>query len=230
MWTAAQNGDITKTPEQIEKEKKKAERQERWEQIGNVLSHLGNFVGAVGFGAPSQTIESAQELTKRQQDIRDRTEALRTAYNKNFFEAYSKQRAQDRQTELDAQNYEIKKAKSEIEREKLKEQQRMTEIADFNAHANKEFRNASLELKSRALDIREAVANGQLSVAQGRLALSRLKEDRLAGGTETSSTVTQETPFGKQTTTTTKTTRPAGSSRTSTSKPAGKKLGIGLGK
>lgn len=228
IWNVAQKGDVTKTPEQIEKDAKKAERQEKFEKIGNFLSHLGNFIGAAGFGAPSQTLEPAQQLTARQQAVREKTEALRRAYNDRFFEQMSKQRAIERQAELDKQNGEINRKKMELQEERLKDQQRRTEIADFNAQANKEFRNASLDLKSRALDIKEAVSNGQLSVAQGRLALQRLKEGRLAGGTETSSTVTKQTPFGKQTTTTTKTTRPAGSRAASHSETDGKTLGIGL--
>lgn len=213
--------DPKKTYTENVDDQKKQQRQERWEKIGNFLSHLGNFIGAAGFGAPSQTLEPAQQLTARQQAVRENTEALRRAYNDRFFEQMSKQRAIERQAELDKHNSEINRKKMELQEERLKDQQRRTEIADFNAQANKEFRNASLDLKSRALDIKEAVSNGQLSVAQGRLALQRLKEGRLAGGTETSSTVTKQTPFGKQTTTTTKTTRPAG---ISSKKPQRKKI------
>lgn len=69
-------GDGDKTVAANEALKKKAERQAKWEQWGNFLMHLGNFFGTVQ-GAPSQKIESAQELTDRQRKIREATEALR---------------------------------------------------------------------------------------------------------------------------------------------------------
>lgn len=69
-------GDGDKTVAANEALKKKAERQAKWEQWGNFLMHLGNFFGTVQ-GAPSQKIESAQELTDRQRKIREATDALR---------------------------------------------------------------------------------------------------------------------------------------------------------
>lgn len=69
-------GDGDKTVAANEALKKKAERKAKWEQWGNFFMHLGNFFGTVQ-GAPSQKIESAQELTDRQRKIREATEALR---------------------------------------------------------------------------------------------------------------------------------------------------------
>lgn len=203
MEMAPDDFDPKKTYTENVDDQKKAKAQERMEMFGNFLRHLGNFIGTTAFGAPSQTLEPAKELSARQQAMRDKTEALRTAYNNNFFEAYNKQRAMDRQAELDKQNYENKKAQLDIATEKLRDQQRRTEIAEFNAQANKDFKNASLKLKQRALDIREAVINGQLSVAQGRLALARLKEGRLSNGTKTTVTKEENTPLGPESSTTT---------------------------
>lgn len=222
MEMAPDDFDPKKTYTENVDDQKKAKARERMESFGNFLAHLGNFIGTTAFGAPSQTLEPAKELTARQQAMRDRTEALRTAYNNNFFEAYNKQRAMDRQAELDKQNYENKKAQLDIATEKLRDQQRRTEIAEFNAQANKDFKNASLELKQRALDIREAVTNGQLSVAQGRLALARLKEGRLAGGTE--KTTTKNADLVTNTTTTTTVSKPAGRSGSAVQTKVKKKL------
>lgn len=69
-------GDGDKTVAANEALKKKAERQAKMEQWSNFLMHLGNFFGTVQ-GAPSQKIESAQELTDRQRKIREATDALR---------------------------------------------------------------------------------------------------------------------------------------------------------
>lgn len=69
-------GDGDKTVADNEALKKKAERKAKMEQWGNFLMHLGNFIGTVQ-GAPSQKIESAQELTDRQRKIRESTDSLR---------------------------------------------------------------------------------------------------------------------------------------------------------
>lgn len=69
-------GDADKTMAANAALQKKAERQAKWEQWGNLFMHLGNFFGTVQ-GAPSQKIESAQELTDRQRKIREATDALR---------------------------------------------------------------------------------------------------------------------------------------------------------
>lgn len=69
-------GDADKTVAANAALQKKAEKQAKWEQWGNLFMHLGNFFGTVQ-GAPSQKIESAQELTDRQRKIREATDALR---------------------------------------------------------------------------------------------------------------------------------------------------------
>lgn len=97
----SQKHDLDKSPEQQAAEEKKARRQERWEKIGNVLSHLGNFVGTLT-GAPSQQIESAEALTKRQQALRDLTIKQRGDTANNFLAQIWKQRADARQKELNA--------------------------------------------------------------------------------------------------------------------------------
>ena len=72
----SQLGDSDKTVAANEAMRKKAERQAKMEQWSNFFMHLGNFFGTTQ-GAPSQKIESAQELTERQRKLREGTEALR---------------------------------------------------------------------------------------------------------------------------------------------------------
>ena len=80
---------------------KKAENQAKWEQWGNLFMHLGNFFGTVQ-GAPSQKIESAQELTDRQRKIREATEALRAkGYNQMMANIYKDR--QDKQAQMQAE-------------------------------------------------------------------------------------------------------------------------------
>lgn len=69
-------GDADKTVAANEALRKKAERQAKMEKWSNFFMHLGNFFGTTQ-GAPSQKIESAQELTERQRKLREGTDALR---------------------------------------------------------------------------------------------------------------------------------------------------------
>ena len=69
-------GDADKTVAANAALQKKAERQAKWEQLGNLFQHVGNFFGTA-IGAPEQKVESAQALTERQRKLREGTEALR---------------------------------------------------------------------------------------------------------------------------------------------------------
>ena len=69
-------GDGDKTVAANAALQKKAERQAKWEQWGNLFQHIGNFFGTA-IGAPEQKVESAQTLTERQRKIREATDALR---------------------------------------------------------------------------------------------------------------------------------------------------------
>lgn len=94
-------GDGDKTVAANEAMKKKAERQAKMEQWSNFLMHLGNFIGTTQ-GAPSQKIESAQELTDRQRKIREATEALRAkGYNQMMVNIYKDR--QDKQAQMQAE-------------------------------------------------------------------------------------------------------------------------------
>lgn len=94
-------GDADKTVAANAALQKKAENQAKWEQWGNLFMHLGNFFGTVQ-GAPSQKIESAQELTDRQRKIRDATEALRAkGYNQMMVNIYKDR--QDKQAQMQAE-------------------------------------------------------------------------------------------------------------------------------
>lgn len=94
-------GDGDKTVAANEALKKKAERQAKMEQWSNFLMHLGNFIGTTQ-GAPSQKIESAQELTDRQRKIREATEALRAkGYNQMLVNIWKDR--QDKQAQMQAE-------------------------------------------------------------------------------------------------------------------------------
>lgn len=94
-------GDADKTVAANAALQKKAERQAKWEQWGNLFMHLGNFFGTVQ-GAPSQKIESVQELTDRQRKIREATEALRAkGYNQMMMNIWKDR--QEKQAQMQAE-------------------------------------------------------------------------------------------------------------------------------
>lgn len=94
-------GEGDKTVAANEALKKKAERKAKMEQWSNFLMHLGNFIGTTQ-GAPSQKIESAQELTDRQRKIREATDALRAkGYDQMLLNIYKDRK--DRQAQLQAE-------------------------------------------------------------------------------------------------------------------------------
>lgn len=95
MMNAMQGRDVNKSVAENQADEKKRVRQERWAQAANVLSHIGNFVGTL-YGAPSQTIESGIALSQRQQALRDKTLAQRSAYNTNLLAQIWKDRADQR--------------------------------------------------------------------------------------------------------------------------------------
>lgn len=94
-------GDADKTVAANAALQKKAENQAKWEQWGNLFMHLGNFFGTVQ-GAPSQKIESAQELTDRQRKIRESTDALRQKGYDQMMVNIWKDR-QDKQAQMQAE-------------------------------------------------------------------------------------------------------------------------------
>ena len=91
--------DATKSIGENEAEEKKRKRREKWEQIGNVLIHAGNFIGTLT-GAPSMKLESGVQLTQRQQKMRDDLLAQRRNQANDMLSLYYKQRAEERQREL----------------------------------------------------------------------------------------------------------------------------------
>ncbi len=91
IMSEIQDKDMNKSVKQNAADEKKRIRQERFQQIGNVLQHIGNFVGTIS-GAPSQTIESGVELTNRQKLLRDVTEKRRRDTNNNFLQLLYKDR------------------------------------------------------------------------------------------------------------------------------------------
>lgn len=156
-WFAlSKDKDMSKSKTENEAEEKKRVGQERMEKFANFLKHLGNFVGTVGFGAPSQTLEHPKELTARQQALRDKTEALRSAYNKSYFENYWKQRIDD----LKQQNQDRLERRYDL----AVRQQEWKELSD-----QKKF-----DYNMENLKIEQDYKDGLISLRQKELAVKQL--------------------------------------------------------
>ena len=93
-------GDVDKTIAANAALQKKAERQAKWEQLGNLFQHIGNFFGTA-IGAPEQKVESAQALTERQRKLREGTDALRQKGYDQMMVNIWKER-QDKQAQMQA--------------------------------------------------------------------------------------------------------------------------------
>lgn len=117
---ALQGRDPNKSVADNEEEEKKAKRNEMWERIGNVLSHIGNFVGTTAYGAPSQQLETGQQLTTRQQQLRDATLALRDKRGATLMDAYMKDLA--RKKDANAQYIAQRKLALEEKKQELQEE------------------------------------------------------------------------------------------------------------
>lgn len=109
MMQAINGNDISESYAANEKEKRKLERQQRWEQIGNMLAHLGNFVGTIA-GAPSATYETGEHLTARQQAVRDAVEK-QNGDPKNILAMIWKDRADQWARELNNANIALQGAR-----------------------------------------------------------------------------------------------------------------------
>lgn len=94
-------GDVDKTVAANAALQKKAQNQAKWEQLGNLFQHIGNFFGTA-IGAPEQKVESAQALTERQRKLREGTDALRQKGYDQMMVNIWKER-QDKQAQMQAE-------------------------------------------------------------------------------------------------------------------------------
>jgi YD repeat-containing protein len=195
--------DPNKSQKDIEAEEKKMKRNEDWERVGNFLAHLGNFVGTIS-GAPSQELEPAINLTKRQQALRDKTMALRQKSVSDYLSTYR----QKQDEALKQQNLELKsqqlEAKIKEQTAKIEDLKAKREIEKFKADTDREFKNESIEVRHKALEIQQRLAERRINIAQAnaetnalRASLQKEKQDRDKNGY----TVEKTDARGRKTTT-----------------------------
>ena len=174
MMEAIRGNDINKSYADNEKTQKKLERQQRWEQIGNVLMHLGNFTGALA-GAPAATYESAPELSKRQQAVRDAIEK-QNGDPQNILAQIWKERADQRVAQLNAANIALRGAqKKNVEGE--------TENEKAVADANVALKGAQQEQAETAADVNKAREQYITDTSQRAADLHPLKRANIKSST-----------------------------------------------
>lgn len=189
--------DINKTKTQNEEDIKRAARKEKMDQIGNFLAHLGNFVGTAGFGGMDIKPEDPVKFTERQRQIRDKTIALRNAYNKDFFTNMAKMQSEERLAENARAMQALKDAQAKAAQQKADDNTRKTDsqidvnnsrIAYYNAQTGK----IEMLLPEQIKEIESKIAlNGQRgNAAASNAATAARRESRMAQGTTTEETKT----------------------------------------
>lgn len=117
-YATLQGRDPNKSIADNEEDDRRQRSNERWERIGNVLSHLGNFVGTTAYGAPSQQLETGQQLSARQKQLRDATIALRDKRGATLMDAYLKDLTMKQAAEKDANAQYLAAQKLKLEEQK----------------------------------------------------------------------------------------------------------------
>ena len=186
-WATYPEHDPEKTKEQNEAEQKKAEKKKRWDALGTFLTHLGNAVGAAGWGG-SVKLEDPVKLSDRQREIFEKTQALRRQRNKDMMDAYMKQYNTDRQARLDETRAQNEKRKLD----RLDEDQRLrVRKQDWL----EKYQQGVLDDKAERRRIDEEYRQGRItdmerrtSIAELNAMTSRMRENRQAAGTVTTTT------------------------------------------
>ncbi len=163
--------DATKSIADNEKEEKRMKRRQTWEQIGNVLSHIGNFVGTV-MGAPSQTLESGTTLTERQKKLRDYTKQQRQQQAGDLLKLYYQDMADKRAAELNAANIAYKGAQT-------------TYMGNKDAR-EKELNDANIALRKSQQGYQDARKETEDATREGAVELQKARTEQARAGASAS--------------------------------------------
>ena len=209
--------DLGKSHAENEADEKKRQRKEKWDQVANALSQLGNFIGPLGPVLPPGAIETPVEFSKRQQMLREKTEQLRRTDSRFAWEQLMKQRADQRAADVAKQSAAYQQHRMEIDERKADLAEKREDRMEAQMWLNEAFRDRKMNLEEARQKALEAYRNGQLSQGAARIAIARMN----AGGYTTEVTDTKETAVGTVKTTKTTTKTPNGGG-------GGKSLGIGI--
>ena len=165
-WLAQR--DMSKSAAENEEADRRQATRDRWEQISNVLRHVGNFVGAINY-APAQKIEPMSNLTARQRALRDDSMALRRRDTQTYVNNYLKRRVQEAKDRAAAVDERLKEARIRYE----------------NARTQGEKDRAAADVERlRKLSMRyEAEADREAAKAEETRALIPVKKEEIKSRT-----------------------------------------------
>jgi hypothetical protein len=188
---SSQGRDLSKNPVEEEKEKKRKQREDFFEGLGYALMSLGNFIGATQ-GAPAPTNEGdPTEYSKRQQALRDKTEALRTAYNKDYFANYWKMRDEEsKQKRADLEERKVARLEEETRIRAAKNEAYSNYLAAMQSKNQEQA--AYWAEKTRALEeglpLEQAKKRAEIAAKNAAAALSSAKANNERNGITTTTT------------------------------------------
>ena len=153
----AQKYDVDQSVKENEKAIKKQQNQEKWERLGNLFSHIGNFIGTV-HGAPDQKPENAQALKERQRVAAEFAQGKRDKAAQSYLNMYFKDReaklaqakadreaaAAERKAELDNLTLQLKQA--EEERKKAEEERKQAKREEERKAAEKKLEESQAKI------------------------------------------------------------------------------------
>ena len=226
---AYQDMDLSKTPEQIEEEKKRQESKERWDKVGNFLLHLGNVIGNVaGGGMGAVQLEDPVKYTERQRLLKEKTLERRRAYNQSYFARMRQEDADRRRAEMEKRRQDRLDKETKIRQEKNDAYRQYQQSLASKNEAMTAYYQAKVEALEQGLPLEEALKKAKVAKEEAQARLANTKAN--AGGfapqrpvqeKETTTTTTKVDSLGdKTTTTTTKRTGPVGSTSSQNTPPS----------
>ena len=184
------NKDITKSYEQNVEDEKTRKRKERWQQIGNVLSHMANLYGTIHY-APSQNIEDGRQLTERQQRIWDAERRERDKNVNSFLNLWlqhQRDKARERVNEANINltntrnNYYQSKAGNEAAESGRKQSKLDAETRSKNAYANMMEQKGKTEEVLRPERVKTEKSKQNANNARAEASHSTANKNNRSGG------------------------------------------------
>lgn len=120
--------DLSLSPADEEKEKKRIANKERWDKVSNFLLHLGNAIGNVGGGGyASMKLEDPVQWSERQRLLKEKGLEQRRLNNQSIYQQMHKNWADERANRVQQQNYEIKQRDLNLKENTQKHKEYMDE-------------------------------------------------------------------------------------------------------
>lgn len=175
--------DVQKTKAQNEDDIRKAERKAKFDTLGHFFTHLGNFVGAVGFGGLDIKPEDPVKFSERQQRLKEKADALRHSYNKDWLASLYKQQAEERAAEMAKSNTELKQAQASAVEQKAADNARRTDSQIARDTVRNEVDRQRAADNARRTDSQIERNSVQNRVSQQNADTASAREGRLSRGT-----------------------------------------------